>query len=71
MPRGDGTGPAGGGDRGGGKGKGNAGKAQGGRAQTVKSCVCPNCGKKVAHQPGQPCNQIQCPDCKVALAPER
>ncbi|PKL42292.1 MAG: hypothetical protein CVV41_14210 [Candidatus Riflebacteria bacterium HGW-Riflebacteria-1] len=66
MPRGDGTGPVGGGN-----GKRTGGKAQGAGSQAVKNCVCPNCGKKVSHKPGQPCNQIQCPDCKVVLAPER
>lgn len=64
MPRGDGTGPKF-------DGRGGKGKGTGRGSQSVKSCVCPNCGKKIPHEQGKPCNQIQCPDCKVTLVAER
>lgn len=55
MPRGNGTGPPGGG---GGRGRmGGRGAGPGG------DCVCPNCGRKVPHQRGVPCNTIRCPGC--------
>ena len=69
MPRGDGTGPMGqGGGRGMGRGRGmgqmsgnRAGMGQGG------SCVCPQCGKRIPHQVGVPCNSIQCLSCKTNM----
>ncbi len=30
---------------------------------TGGNCVCPKCGKKVAHQAGKPCQEERCPDC--------
>jgi len=67
MPRGDGTGPMGqgpgtgrgmGGGRGGGRGR------MGGFAAGVGgNCVCPSCGKVVAHQQGTPCTGLKCPSC--------
>ena len=69
MPRGDGTGPAGGGPgtgrglgRGGGRGRmGGSGLGAGGE------CVCPNCGYKTTHQVGTPCYKIQCPKCGAPM----
>ena len=65
MPRGDGTGPAGQGPmtgRGGGRGRmGGFGLGVGG------NCVCPSCGKKVAHQRGTPCNRVKCPACGTIM----
>ncbi len=26
-------------------------------------CVCPNCGEKIPHQRGIPCQSVQCPKC--------
>ena len=71
MPRGDGTGPAGAGP-GAGRGKGT-GKSQGqGRMGGLGlgaggDCVCPSCGRQVAHRRGKPCNQMKCPDCGVTM----
>ena len=63
MPRGDGTGPMGPG--GGGQGRGGGGRGQGGgfAAGSGGNCVCPQCGKTIAHGRGTPCNQMKCPDC--------
>ena len=33
------------------------------REPLTVECVCPKCGKKVAHQRGVPCNTIVCPEC--------
>ncbi|MDI3547390.1 MAG: H+/Na+-translocating ferredoxin:NAD+ oxidoreductase subunit [Halanaerobiales bacterium] len=27
------------------------------------SCICPNCGREVAHQRGVPCYELKCPAC--------
>jgi len=70
MPGGDGTGPRGEGPgtgrglgRGGGKARmGGAGFGVGGE------CVCPNCGHRILHQAGAPCNQIKCPECGTMMA---
>jgi DNA-directed RNA polymerase subunit RPC12/RpoP len=74
MPGGDGTGPLGGGagtGRGRGLGRGR-GRNQGNRpgAGPTGVCICPNCGKKVVHQQGIPCYNINCPDCGVKMVRE-
>jgi hypothetical protein len=67
MPRGDGRGPlggqagSGGMGRGRGRGQGGAGMGQGG------FCVCPQCGKKIPHSQGVPCNSISCPSCNINM----
>ncbi len=61
MPRGDGTGPAGGG---GGRGLGQGG---GTGAGVGGNCVCPQCGKVVAHQQGQQCYKMTCPKCGAKM----
>ena len=70
MPRGDGTGPAGLG-RGGGRGMGRAaGKGRmGGQfaAGPGGNCVCPQCGNKVPHIVGEPCNKKICPNCGTVM----
>ena len=46
--------------------KGGQGKPGGrfGPAERAKDyCTCPNCGVKVVHVPGKPCNQFYCPSC--------
>ena len=67
MPRGDGTGPAGGGF-GGGRGLGR-GRGQGGGMGLGPqgNCVCPNCGYSVPHQAGSPCFSIKCPKCGTQM----
>jgi predicted Fe-Mo cluster-binding NifX family protein len=30
-------------------------------------CVCPSCGEKTPHVPGQPCNQAACPKCGTKM----
>jgi len=61
MPRNDGTGPP----RGGGRGRGRMGGPLAAGPGGV--CVCPQCGHKVPHVPGQPCNQTACPKCGTTL----
>jgi len=75
MPRGDGTGPLGqgpgtgrGAGRGGGRGRGRMG---GFAAGPGGDCVCPSCGKTVAHKIGVPCMQLTCPSCGTALTRQR
>lgn len=34
------------------------------------NCVCPDCGAKVAHTVGQPCNEISCPKCGTTMTRE-
>ncbi len=71
MPRGDGTGPAGGGfgqgmGRGAGQGRGRfSGNRQGAGPGGV--CICPNCGERIKHQPGMPCYSLKCPKCGTNL----
>lgn len=65
MPRGDGTGPL----------RGNAprsGRMKGNRAGAgpVGYCVCPLCGKRVIHQRGLPCLDINCPKCGAKMIRE-
>jgi predicted Fe-Mo cluster-binding NifX family protein len=63
MPRGDGTGPAGGGRRsGGGRMGGPMAAGPGG------VCVCTSCGAEVPHVAGQPCNTRSCPKCGAQLS---
>jgi hypothetical protein len=70
MPRGDGTGPAGGGPgTGRGLGRGGGRGRMGGRGLGVGGeCTCPNCGHRVTHQRGTPCYQLQCPKCGSPMA---
>ena len=60
MPRGDGTGPP----MGGGRGGGPFAAGPGG------DCICPECGHKVPHVAGQPCNQKTCPKCGATMTRE-
>lgn len=74
MPRGDGRGPLGQGagtghglghGQGTGQGRmGGAGLGAGGM------CICPRCGKRLTHQRGTPCNQLQCPACGTEMTRE-
>jgi predicted Fe-Mo cluster-binding NifX family protein len=64
MPRGFGMGSRGGVGRGGG-GRGRMGGPY--SAGPGGTCVCPNCGHKAPHAPGQPCQQISCPKCGTSL----
>ncbi|MBN1435969.1 MAG: DUF5320 domain-containing protein [Sedimentisphaerales bacterium] len=75
MPRGDGTGPAGQGPRTGrGQNANNRPQGQGrGRlggpfaAGPGGNCVCPQCGAQAPHVAGQPCSQMKCPKCGIAM----
>ncbi|MCE5323699.1 hypothetical protein LLG46_10355 [bacterium] len=64
MPRGDGTGPAGG------RGRGQMG---GGRASAGPGgdCVCPSCGHREAHERGVPCVEKTCPKCGTKMVRAR
>ncbi len=66
MPRGDGTGPAGGGFGGGGLGR-RGGRGSGRGLGPQGNCVCPNCGYSVPHQAGSPCYSIKCPKCGTQM----
>jgi hypothetical protein len=78
MPRGDGTGPAGMGPgtgrrRGGtgcGIGRGGQGRGGGLAAGTGAHCLCPHCGERIVHQPGQPCYEQKCPQCGTPMIRE-
>jgi len=74
MPRGDGTGPAGAGPGTGqglgrGQGRGRMGGHRAG-AGPQGFCVCPQCGKRIPHTVGTPCNRMTCPQCGAAMARE-
>jgi len=73
MPRGDGTGPAGGQGPGTGRGlgrSGNRGKMGGFAAGPAGKCVCPSCGEKIEHQTGVPCYERKCPKCGTMMTRE-
>jgi hypothetical protein len=73
MPRGDGTGPRGKGPgtgRGMRRAGGGLGLGGGFAAGPGGSCICPNCGEKVAHQLGSPCFEQKCPKCGAAMTRE-
>ncbi|HAS83619.1 MAG TPA: hypothetical protein DCS43_13355 [Verrucomicrobia bacterium] len=73
MPRGDGSGPASAGarpGRGTGMGAGR-GRMGGFGLGAVGACVCPKCGRQVAHQRGGPCTQLTCPDCGTTMTRAR
>lgn len=62
-----------------GSGRGQGGRGQGGRNSgrgpgilgggrgSGGQCVCSECGATVAHRPGTPCNEIQCPKCGAVM----
>jgi hypothetical protein len=64
MPRGDGMGPPWG--SGPGTGRGRMGGNRPGAGPSGE-CVCPKCGRKVAHQRGAPCYDIKCPKCGAKM----
>jgi len=33
-------------------------------------CLCPQCGFRQTHQPGQPCRRVHCPQCDISLMRE-
>jgi len=43
------------------------GRMGGMAAGPVGECVCPNCGARVAHQRGLPCNERKCPKCGAMM----
>ncbi|MCK4505493.1 MAG: hypothetical protein KAW14_07750 [Candidatus Aegiribacteria sp.] len=52
---------------------GSGGRGRGGgpyAAGPGGSCVCPACGHKIQHQPGQPCNKTTCPKCGTGMTRE-
>lgn len=68
MPRGDGRGPIGGGGAGTGSGSGQGrGRMNGSSLGLGGRCVCPSCGKQVAHQRSTPCTQQKCPSCGATM----
>ena len=54
--RGQGRGPCGCGQR----------RGQGGRGAPAE-CVCPKCGERAPHVPGEPCAQKSCPKCGTRM----
>lgn len=73
MPFGDGTGPLGQGPgtgrRSGGAGRGRMGGNRPG-AGPSGNCICPSCGKKVAHRAGVPCYNTTCTNCGSKMVRE-
>jgi len=68
MPAGQGQGRAQGSGRGMGRGPCGCGQRRGqgtlgGRGGAPAECVCPQCGTRAPHVPGEPCNQKICPKC--------
>lgn len=61
------------GGAGGGRGMGGGGRGRMGGfgAGPGGNCVCPKCGKKVAHPRGTPCYQMKCPSCGTPMTRER
>ncbi|MCG6917563.1 MAG: hypothetical protein LJE89_08445 [Deltaproteobacteria bacterium] len=55
-----------GGGAGGGRGEGRGRMGGSGRGPGGE-CVCPSCGKKVAHEQGVPCYEVRCPKCGTAM----
>lgn len=64
-----------------GRGRGQGGQGQGrgrgpGRMGGPKAagpdgnCICPNCGHKVPHKVGQPCYEVNCPECGAQMTRE-
>jgi hypothetical protein len=68
MPRGDGTGPDG---QGSGKGRGKR-QCRGNRtgAGPTGNCVCSNCGARIPHRAGVPCNSVKCSRCGAQMIRE-
>ena len=67
ISQGSGTG------RGRGLGQGRGGGRMGGNRPTAGPggyCICPSCGKKVAHQAGVPCYSVNCPKCGIRMVRE-
>lgn len=67
--------PGGGGGGGGGMGRGGGGGRGGGRGQggglgSGGVCLCPKCGHRAPHLPGNPCLDQRCPECGSALVRE-
>lgn len=57
--------------RGGGRGMGRTGGGVGrSPACATGYCVCPECGFKIAHQVGFPCNKQSCPECGTKMIRE-
>lgn len=55
------------------RGRGGGGQGRGRRDQGVGPegyCVCPSCGKKTKHQPGTPCNEMNCSKCGTPMVRE-
>lgn len=63
--RGNGSGRGGGS----GKGRGRMGGDKAG-AGPAGHCICPNCGNKVVHKAGVPCNKTKCPECGTIMTRE-
>jgi hypothetical protein len=68
MPGKDGRGPADLGRSGNSGGQSGCGSGRGRRGSSAGVgpggyCECPKCGTRAAHKPGQPCSEMQCPQC--------
>lgn len=51
-----------------GMGRGGGRRSRGGRNLGPGGyCICPLCGRRVSHQAGSPCSQMNCPECGVAM----
>ena len=54
-----------------GLGRGNGqGRNKGGAFGTGGYCICAKCGAKVAHQQGEKCTSLKCPQCGHTMVRE-
>jgi predicted DNA-binding protein (UPF0251 family) len=73
MPAGQGKGQGSGQGRGMGRGPCGCGQRRGqggGRGGAPAQCVCPQCGERAPHVPGEPCAQKKCPKCGAQMTRE-
>jgi len=47
------------------------GKRRDSRKGRTNNCVCPNCGEKIPHESGVPCNSHKCPSCGSRMVSDR
>jgi len=57
--------------RGYGRMRGRTGRGAAGRTRGKPDyCICPECGYRIKHTPGFPCNDLSCPECGGLMARE-
>lgn len=51
----------------GGQGQGGRGRGGDGGRGSGGDCICPGCGRRIAHRQGIPCTQETCPECGAKM----